>query len=105
MLIVMTVAAPPPRPLATPRADAAASGQRRLLCAVVLTIVTADQVAKAWAWRQLPVVHINSGSGLLFGDRAGEIYRDDALGAAVEAIAVGLFLVVAALLVLSRRPM
>jgi lipoprotein signal peptidase len=92
------------RPLDTPRAQPAASTQRRLLVAVMLAIGLVDQLSKAWAWRYVTRVHINSGSGLLFGDRAGSWYRDGLRAIAIDAVGAVLITVLAAALVRRRRP-
>jgi lipoprotein signal peptidase len=91
------------QPIAAARAPARPVAARlRVLLGVVLAVTLVDQVAKAWAWRHLALVHINSGSGLLFGDQAGAIYRDDTLGAAIDGVAT---LAVAALgVLLLQRP-
>lgn len=69
-------------PLAAPRRGAA-------LTAIALLVIAADQSTKAWAWRHAGLVHINSGSGLLFGDRAGAVYRDGRWGSLIDAGALG----------------
>jgi lipoprotein signal peptidase len=92
-------------PIAAARAPARPVATRlRLLLGVVLAVTMADQLAKAWAWRHLTLVHINSGSGLLFGDRAGAIYRDDTFGAAIDGVATLALAALAALLLQRPRP-
>jgi lipoprotein signal peptidase len=101
----MTTVGPLRVPLtASGRATTCVAGQARLLVAVMLLVAVTDQLVKAWAWRHVPVVHINSGSGLLFGDRTGAWYRDDGLGAALDTIAVSAISALAALLLRRRRP-
>ena len=68
-------------PLAAPRRGPA-------LAAIALLVIGADQLTKAWAWRRYDLVHINSGSGLLFGDRAGEVYRDARWGSLIDVAAL-----------------
>jgi len=96
----VTVAAPLRSPV-TGRIRPARAG---LLIAVVATVALLDQASKAWAWRHLGLVHINSGSGLLFGDRAGNVYRDDRLGTVVDIAGVALIGTLATLLLRLRWP-
>jgi lipoprotein signal peptidase len=104
----MTTAAPLRTPLGAQLAPARvrthASGQARLLVAVVLAVTTVDQLAKAWAWRHLELIHINSGTGLLLGDRTGAWYRDADLGPLLDGVAVTVVLALAVLLVRRPRP-
>jgi lipoprotein signal peptidase len=105
----MSTVAPIPTSLAEPIAAARAPALRaaarlRLLLGVVLAVTAVDQLAKAWAWRHLALVHINSGSGLLFGDRAGAFYRDDTVGAAIDGAAAVTVAALAVLLLQRPRP-
>jgi len=107
----VTIAAPlrssaPPASAAVRAAAAAPASARRgwLLLAVVSAVGALDQASKAWAWRELPLVHINSGGGLLFGDRAGTVYRDGRLGTAIDLAGVALVALVAAVLLRFRWP-
>src|SRR3954453_15784705 len=101
----MTTVGPLRLPLTSPaRASRRVPGQARAFVAVMLVVAVIDQLAKAWAWRHVPVGHINSGSGLLFGDRTGAWYRDGGMGAALDAIAVSMVSALAALLLQRRRP-
>jgi lipoprotein signal peptidase len=92
-----------PCTLAPPRAGIA-TRQGWLLLAVLGTIGGADQLSKAWAWRHLTLVHINSGGGLLFGRHVDAWTRDRLLGSAVDALAGAVVVALAALLVRRRRP-
>src|SRR4051794_11898332 len=101
----MTTVGPLRLPLTSSgRVRTRATGQARMLVGVMLVVAATDQLAKAWAWRHLHVVHINSGTGLLFGDRTGAWYRDDVFGAALDGVAVSVVIALATLLVQRRRP-
>jgi lipoprotein signal peptidase len=84
-------------PLAAPRRGAA-------LAAITLLVLAADQLTKAWAWRSDGLVHINSGSGLLFGDRAGEVYRDGHWGSLIDVGALAAIVLLGAGLARLRLP-
>src|SRR3954462_7194748 len=101
----MTTVGPLRLPLTPPgRASSRVPGQARALAAVMLVVAVIDQLAKAWAWRHVPVVHINSGTGLLFGDRTGAWYRDGVLGPLLDGVAVTVLLALSVLLLQRRRP-
>lgn len=92
-------------PVTGPRTAARRTTVRlRLLLGVVATVTLVDQLAKAWAWRHLELVHINSGSGLLFGDRFGSVYRDATFGAAIDGLGAAVLLTLAAVLLQRLRP-
>jgi lipoprotein signal peptidase len=94
----------PPAPLAPPRAELVRPRQSPLQVGALVAVGCGDQLTKAWAWRHLPRVHINSGSGLLLGPQVGRVYRDGLLGLAVDLIGTALLLVLAGVLLRRPRP-
>ena len=84
-------------PFATPRRGTA-------LAAIALLVIAVDQLTKAWAWRSDGRVHINSGSGLLFGDRAGAVYRDGRWGSLIDVAALALIAAIGIALTRLRLP-
>lgn len=84
-------------PLAPPRRGPA-------LVAIALLVIAGDQFTKAWAWRSDNLVHINSGSGLLFGDRAGAVYRDGHWGSLIDVAALTLIIAIGVALARLRLP-
>jgi lipoprotein signal peptidase len=69
---------------------------------VLLLVIVVDQVTKCWAWRELPLAHINFGGNPLVGPVVGGWYADPVTGAVLD-LAGGATLVVAVLLLLRRR--
>jgi lipoprotein signal peptidase len=86
------------------RLTSRASAQRWWLLTVLFTVGAADQATKAWAWRNLPAAHINSGAGLLFGPHLAEWYRDGVRGLLIDVVGTTLVLGLAALLLRRHRP-
>jgi lipoprotein signal peptidase len=78
--------------------------QRWWLVGVLLTVGVADQVTKAWAWRNLPAAHINSGAGLLFGPQLADWYRGGVRGLIIDAVGTALLVTLAAVLLRRHRP-
>lgn len=91
------------RPLTAARAPSFAARQHWSLLSVLFTVGAADQVTKAWAWRNLAVTHINSGAGLLFGPQLATWYRDGVRGLVIDVLGVALLLGAAALLLRRNR--
>ena len=85
------------KPLVAPRRGPA-------LAAIAILVIAVDQLTKAWAWRSDGLVHINSGSGLLFGDRAGAVYRDVRWGSLIDVVALGLIVALGVALARLRLP-
>ena len=81
-----------------------ALGQAWLLLGLVAAVGCLDQSAKAWAWRHLASVHVNSGGNLLVGPVVSGWFRDRATGAAFDALDATLLAAAAMLLVRRRRP-
>lgn len=83
-------------------------GERRALrrqawavLAVLAVVCYADQVTKAWAWRHLHHVHVDSGSGVLASTELGGWFRDRAVGAVIDV--VDATVLAAGLLLLARK--
>jgi lipoprotein signal peptidase len=102
MSLAMTLLPTRRRPVAA-RAAGLAGRQRWWLVTVLLSVGAADQVTKAWAWRNLPMAHINSGAGLLFGPAFTDWWRDGARGLVVDLVGTALLLATAAVLVRRHR--
>jgi lipoprotein signal peptidase len=80
--------------------------QPALVLTVLLAIVYLDQVTKAWAWRHLVEVHVNSGGDLLLGSSGlGSWFRDPIAGAAFDVVDAMLLGTAGGLLVRRRRPL
>ena len=99
--MTVTISLPRPAgrvgPLGAPRRGPA-------LAAIAVLVIVADQFTKAWAWRSDDLVHINSGSGLLFGDRAGAVYRDGRWGSLIDVAALALIIAIGIALSRLRLP-
>ena len=78
--------------------------QKPILVAVLLTVTAVDQTTKAWAWRHLTDVHINSGGDPLVSPIVGDWYRDPVRGAALDLVDFALLLGAWLLLARRRRP-
>jgi len=74
------------------------------LLGLVAVVGCVDQVAKAWAWRHLAAVHVNSGGNLLVGPVVSGWFRDRTTGAAFDVLDAALLASAAMLLVWHRRP-
>jgi len=85
-------------------ATVAAPRRGAALAAIAVLVLVADQLTKAWAWRRDDLVHINSGSGLLFGDRAGAVYRDGRWGSLIDVAALALIIAIGVALARLRLP-
>ena len=68
---------------------------------VVVAVVCVDQTSKAWAWRHLAGVHVNSGGDVLVSPAISDLFRNRAVGAVFDVLDAAL--IVTALLVLVRR--
>jgi Lipoprotein signal peptidase len=77
--------------------------QKRLLLSVVAIVGLLDQAGKAWAWRNLAEVHVNSGGDLLVGSAISGWFRDRAVGAAFDVLDAALLVSAGMLLVRRRR--
>lgn len=67
----------------------------------LLLVVAADQVTKAWAWREVPKTRINFGGNPLVGPVVGAWYAGPVTGAVLDL--AGAALLTAAVLLLLRR--
>jgi lipoprotein signal peptidase len=77
--------------------------QASLALTIVLAIARLDQVSKAWAWRHLLDVHVNSGGDIMLGGSGlGSWFRDPISGAVFDA-ADTVVLGMAAVLLLRRH--
>ena len=87
----------------TPPVDPAAGRRRRL--AVVLTaaatVLWIDQVTKAWAFRSLPHVQIDSGGGFFVSEPWGSAWSDPVVGPVLDVS--GLAVLVAVTVLVTRR--
>ncbi|WP_410590516.1 signal peptidase II [Amycolatopsis sp. lyj-23] len=72
---------------------------RAPVAAVVLVVLT-DQLAKWWAWREIPQVRINYGGDPLVGPAVGAWYAGPVTGALLDLLGAGLL----AVAVLTRLP-
>jgi lipoprotein signal peptidase len=95
-----TVAAGPP-PGAEHRGKL---GQRGMVCALLVTLIVADQVAKWWAWRHVTGAKINAGGDVLVGTTIGRWYANPATGALLDLLDFGLLSVATAVLLRRPRP-
>lgn len=77
--------------------------QTRLLLGVVALVGFLDQAGKAWAWRNLAAVHVNSGGDLLVGSVISGWFRDRTVGAAFDVLDAALLVSAGMLLVRQRR--
>ncbi len=68
----------------------------------LLLVIVVDQVTKCWAWREVPLAHINFGGNPLVGPVVGGWYADPATGALLDLAGSG-SLAAAVLLLLRRR--
>lgn len=68
----------------------------------LVLVVIADQVTKAWAWREVPRAHINFGGNPLVGPVVGAWYAGPVTGAVLD-LAGSATLTAATLLLLRRR--
>jgi lipoprotein signal peptidase len=107
----MTIAAPLPTTFdrsaaveLVPARRAAALRRARWLALLFGVVTAADQLSKAWAWRHLELVHMDSGGGLLLGDRAGGWFRDGVLGPTIDGVALIVVALLALLLIRRRLP-
>jgi len=88
------------RPAALPRAKRAS--QAGTLLGVIVTVACIDQLSKAWAWRTISTVHVNSGADMLVSATVGDWYRDSTMGALLDGLSV-LALILSGLLLIRRR--
>lgn len=86
------------------RLDRADRTQPFILVSLVLVVAFIDQISKAWAWRHLIRVHVNSGGDLLVGRNVSELFRDRTTGAACDVVNVVILILAAAWLLHRKRP-
>ena len=105
----MALTQPRSAPATSREWSAAGTGQLRAemrrqtwtMAAVVVAVVYLDQLSKAWAWRHLSAVSVNSGGDLLVSPAVSDLFRDRAAGALFDVVDAALL--VGALLLLGRR--
>jgi lipoprotein signal peptidase len=85
-------------------ADPAGRRQVRYLIIILVSLVSVDQITKAWAWRNLTQVHVNSGGDMFVNPVVSGWYRSPVPGAAFDVADAALLVVVALLLIRRRRP-
>lgn len=78
--------------------------QRRAFLLALLGVCYVDQLTKAWAWRHLTRVHINSGGDMLVGAGIGAWFRDPVRGAVFDVLDALLLASTAVLLARRSRP-
>jgi lipoprotein signal peptidase len=83
--------------------EPSARSQAGIVFSLVLVVSYADQLTKAWAWRHLSQVHVNSGGDLLVGPSVSNWFRDRTTGAACDVLDAALLLAAGALLLSRRR--
>ncbi|HET8588956.1 MAG TPA: signal peptidase II, partial [Nakamurella sp.] len=71
---------------------------------MVAVVGGVDQAAKAWAWRNLVPVHVNTGGDMLVGPVVSGWFRDRATGTVFDLLDAALLASIGALLVRRRRP-
>lgn len=75
--------------------------QLLILVSILLGVIGVDQVSKAWAWRHLDLVWINSGGSMIAGPGIGALSRAPVTGALLDVLDA--VLLTTALVLLARR--
>jgi lipoprotein signal peptidase len=77
--------------------------QAAVALTVSLIVLYLDQVSKAWAWRNVADVHVDTGGGLLAGSSMTGWLRDAVIGSVIDVGAAALVVLIGVVLVRSRR--
>ena len=80
------------------------NGFRTMVLAVLVAVISVDQVVKWWAWRHVSTARINYGGNAFVGSTVSRWYANPASGALLDLLDFGLLTVAVAVLLHRRRP-
>jgi lipoprotein signal peptidase len=95
------------RAAADPSLDVGRKGRRRpwsMVFALLAAVITLDQTAKWWAWRQVSGAEINTGGDFLVGHMVGRWYAYPVTGALLDLLDFGLLNLAVSVLMRRRHP-